>query len=175
MYKIINTTSILIAVLLLTSICGNAQNLQREEQELLNSLQDQSGYTFQELFPELHGQYSEFTNKNQQNSSNIIISQTGNGNVSLIIHSGDNNKSGLQQVGKENVYKMEIEGNNNTSIAFQFGQNNVVEDQLIGNNLLHQINQVGMGNTITQQGFQGIPLIIEQKGVNMNLNIKGNP
>jgi len=159
-------------ILLIACSPGFSQNIQNEEEELLRSLN--GSYSADELYPELEVFYSQLQTKATVRS-NVRITQSGKGNNSHILTQGNNNNSDIIQFGENNLYKLDLDGDRITSKAKQIGENNYLEDIIIGSDIYRETIQIGYGNTIYNQGFNNLPMIIQQKGVNKTIKISGTP
>ena len=97
----------------------------------------------------------------------------GSGNEARVHISGNRVDYRLLQVGRGNVTADEVSANRAAKTITQFGQGNVLESSTAGNDLKHEIHQTGEANYLKQQGFQSVPLIIQQKGKGMHVRING--
>jgi len=100
--------------------------------------------------------------------------------IRLIMHGDNNTATATQEGGKGNVMDLGIYGNNNEGLYLQQGKDNYIFDR-IGtqgspvNGVHHEIKQFGEGHAIENRGMQTIPLIINQQGEGMRMQIKGRP
>ena len=95
--------------------------------------------------------------------------------IYLFMAGSENEASAIQQNGTGNQMVLGITGHQNIAEYLQQGSNNYLFDRVSGNGIYREITQSGNELGIYNQGMQSIPMIINQRGQGMKINITGPP
>ncbi len=191
-----NTTKVLLFSILVSSIAFSQQNQDAADSDLLQNTDTDISLNLPQLeiptshliqpSPNGNSAYLIQNGANQQayiqqvqGNQAVVYQGGGDGNFLNLNQSGDGNVSIVVQRGSNNRFEQNMNGNNNGSIIFQRGDNNVIQQQFYTDDLRYAITQLGNDNKViqTENGSGNSPqkLGIIQKGNGMELRIiQGN-